>query len=245
MTVLVTGGTGRAGAELVRQLRAGGHEVRVASRSAGEDRVVVDYASGAGLVAALDGIDTVVHCVGGTAGTDRSALEAVVRAARAVAARPHLIYLSIVGVDRIPLGYYRGKYAAELSLEASGLPFTVQRATQFHQLVGGLVKVLCRPPVALVPQGVAFQPISTATVATRLVELVQAGPGVRAPDVGGPEVLSLRELAEQFLAAGGRHRRLVDLPLPGRVVGSLKSGANLTADHALPGPTFADYLRSR
>ncbi len=245
MTVLVTGGTGRAGSELVRQLRSGGHEVRVASRSAGEGRTVVDYASGAGLVAALDGADSVVHCVGGTAGTDRSALEAVVRTARAMATRPHLIYLSIVGVDRIPLGYYRGKYAAELSLEASGLPFTVQRATQFHELVAGLVKVLCRPPIALVPQGIAFQPLSTTAVATRLIELIQAGPSGRTEDIGGPEVLGIRVLTEQFLAAAGRHRRLVDLRLPGRVAGSLESGANLTPDHAQSGPTFTDYLRSR
>ena len=243
--MLVTGGTGRAGVELVRQLRTGGRDVRVASRSAGAGRTVVDYVSGAGLAAALSGVDTVVHCVGGTAGPDRTALDSVVRAARAVSGQPHLIYLSIVGVDQIPVGYYRGKYAAELSLEASGLPFTVQRATQFHELIADWLGVLVRLPIGLAPQGISFQPISVETVATRLVDLVQAGASGRAEDIGGPEVLGIRELAEQFLAATGRRRRLVGVRLPGRTVHALESGANLTPEHALPGLSFADYLRAR
>ena len=130
--------------------------------------------------------------------------------------RPHLLYVSIVGVDRNPLPYYKAKLAAEAVIEAAELPHTILRATQFHSLLDGLLGRLARLPVLPVPRGVRFQPIDAGEVATRVVALVGAGPSGRAPDMGGPEVRGIDELARAWLRARGRSRRIVAFPIAGR-----------------------------
>src|SRR2546429_5743133 len=120
--ILVTGGTGALGRVLVALLREGGHEVRVLSRRTGADLL-----TGAGLAEALDGTDVIVHCA-----TDGRHDVDATRNLIAAASGQHLVYVSIVGIDRIPFPYYRLKLACERLVEECGLPWTTLRATQFH-----------------------------------------------------------------------------------------------------------------
>jgi hypothetical protein len=124
-------------------------------------------------------------------------------AARAAGA-PHLVYVSIVGVDRVPVPYYRIKLEVEQLVEASCLPWTVLRATQFHDLVASALRVLTRPPVVLLPAGTAFQPVDVRDVAPRLVELALAPATGRGADLGGPQVRAVTDLSRAYLDAVGR-----------------------------------------
>jgi uncharacterized protein YbjT (DUF2867 family) len=145
--LLVTGGTGTLGRLVVPPLRAAGCQVRVLIRRSHEsgegiEFMIGDLATGEGIEAAVDGVETIVHLAGSARGDEDKARN-LVRAASTVGA-PHLVYISVVGADRIPVvsgvdramfGYFASKCAAEKVVEDSGLPWTTLRATQFHDLM--------------------------------------------------------------------------------------------------------------
>ncbi|WP_432094220.1 SDR family oxidoreductase [Streptomyces sp. bgisy100] len=247
-TVLVTGGTGTLGRAVVRRLLDDGRPVRVLSRRprAEADRMPYTWATGdlrtgEGLDAALDGVTAVIHCATANGRGDVEATRLLTEAAQR-AGRPHLVYISIVGIDRLPLGYYRAKLAAERLIEHSGLPWTVLRATQFHDLVARMTSAQRRLPVVLTVAGVRFQPVDVREVADRLAELA-AGPAAgRVADMGGPEIRDATDLARSCLRAAGVRRRVVPLRLPGALVAGLRRGGNLVPDRAVGRITFEEFL---
>ncbi|MFB8182322.1 SDR family oxidoreductase [Streptomyces sp. NPDC055966] len=242
-TILVTGGTGTLGRRVTERLRADGQVVRVLSRHA-QPYAVDLRAGGAGLDAALAGVGTVVHCASSPRGGDEQAAGRLVSAARR-AGVTHLVYISIVGVDRVPLGYYRSKLAVERLIEESGLGFTLLRATQFHDLVATVLGALARSPVLPLPAGVPDQPVEVTEVADRLAELALAAPAGRVPDMGGPEVRSFDSLARAYLKATGRRRGVVRVPLPGRTYRAFRAGGHLAPERAVGQVTFEEYLERR
>ncbi len=173
-------------------------------------------------------------------GAARHLIEAARRAGR-----PHLAYISIVGIDRMPFAYYKSKLAAEGQVESSGLPWTVLRATQFHDLILRGCQALARLPVMPVPARTSFQPIDASEVAGRLAELAVGPAAGRVPDMGGPEVRGFAELARSYLAASGRHRPVLPVRLPGAVSASFRRGDHLTPDHAVGRKTFEQFLSER
>lgn len=246
--ILVTGGTGVLGRPVVGRLLAAGHaEVRAMSRrprpaDGGVEWVAADLRTGQGVEAAVAGVGTIVHCAGFTGRkAEVETVRTLVRAALRSPTPPHLVYISIVGIDRIRLGYYLGKLEAERLIEDSGLPFTILRATQFHDLVRVVLAVSAKAPVMLVP-AVRFQPIEVGEVADRLVELALGKPAGRVPDIGGPQAGDARELARSYLRATGRRRRILAVRLPGRAFRALAQGANLTPGPPFGRRTFEDYL---
>ncbi|GAA4793107.1 SDR family oxidoreductase [Streptomyces ziwulingensis] len=242
-TTLVTGGTGTLGRLVAGRLRTDGHEVRVLSRRT--PPYAVDLREGgAGLGAAVDGVDTVVHCASTPRGGDERAAAHLIEAARRAGVR-HLVYISIVGVDRVPYGYYRAKFAVERLVEESGLGWTVLRTTQFHDLVARVLGALSGPPVLVLPARIADQPIEVAEVAARLAQLAGGAPAGRAADMGGPEVRSFESLARAYLAATGRRRAVVKVPLVGRTYREFRAGGHLAPDRAVGKGTFEEYLAGR
>lgn len=244
-TTLVTGGTGTLGRHVTELLRADGHEVRVLSRHA--TPYAVDLrdaracAPGGALGAALAGVDTVVHCATSPRGGDEEAARHLVDAARR-AGVGHVVHISIVGVDRVPFGYYKSKLAVERLLEASGLGVTILRATQFHDLVLKVLETSAKLPVMLLPAGVRDQPIEVTEVAERLARLAGSAPAGRVPDIGGPEVRPLEDLARSYLRATGRRRPLLPVPLAGRAYRAFRAGGHLTPDRAVGRGTFEEFL---
>lgn len=242
-SILVTGGTGRPGRPTVELLRSAGHDVRVLSRHEAQGRVVGDLRSGHGIREAVAGAGTVVHLATRNSFGDVALMRTLLDASHA-AGVGHVVYLSIVGVDRIPLGYYRQKLDAEHLLESSGLPHTILRATQFHELVAGLFAAQRFLPVVFAPK-ISFQPIAVGDVAARLAELAGGEPAGRVPDVGGPEQLPARELARQWAAAASVHRTIVPVSVPGRTFAAVAAGHNLVPGPAFGTTTFADFLAAR
>lgn len=246
MPVLVTGGTGNVGNRVVARLSAAVPEVRVLSRheaitTTGVVSVVADLSTGEGLAAALRGVETVVHCAGSAWGDDAKA--AVLVRAAAAAGVTHLVHISVVGVDRIPLesrfdralfGYYGAKLTAEQVVIDSGLRYSLLRATQFHDLVWTLVRQLARLPVVPVPDW-SFQPVDAGDVADRLTALALGAPSGRVPDLGGPQRYPLADLVRSYLGATSRRRPLLPVRLPGRAARAFAAGANLTTGDATLG----------
>ena len=245
--VLITGATGTLGRKLVGAATEAGHHVRAMSRRSHVGYTGVHWAQGnllanTGVEAAVEGVDVVVHCATqGTGDKDVTSTENLIAAARK-AGVTHIVYVSIVGVDQIPLPYYKTKLRSEHALEASGVAHTVLRATQFHDLIKMTFSIQRFSPLLWTFRGVRFQPIDTRDVATRLVELIDCEPAGRVADIGGPAVHTHAELAHMYLAARGSRRPVVQTPVPGRIVAAYRSGANLVPDNPVGGIGFAEYL---
>jgi uncharacterized protein YbjT (DUF2867 family) len=248
-TILVTGATGTLGRQLVPRLLAAGHQVRALSRhpnrpeAAGVEWLVADLRKGIGLAAAVSGSDVIVHCASAQRG-DLQAARQLVDAARG-AGTPHVVYISIVGVDRVPLGYYKTKLAVEQLLSESGLPLTILRATQFHDLVLTMFTAQRRLPVLMVPSRTSVQPVDAGEVAERLAELAGAQPAGRVDDFGGPEELDGVDLARRYLRAFGRRRLVLPVRIPGRTGAAYREGLHMVPAHRSGRITFDEFLATR
>lgn len=247
-TVLITGATGTLGRQVVPAAGAAGHRVRALSRrshagDAGPARWYQgDLLTGDGIDAAVDGVDVVVHCATQATGDkDVTSMDSLVAAARR-AGVVNIIYVSIVGIDRVPLPYYQTKLRVERALQACDVDHTVVRATQFHDLIKTIFAIQRFSPVLCTLREVRFQPIDTYDVAARLIELVDAEPAGRVADIGGPAVHTHADLGRQYLAARGGRRAVVQLPVPGRIGAGYRSGANLAPDNPVGTIGFTDFL---
>lgn len=249
-TILVTGATGTLGRALVRRLLTTETQVRALSRTpptAQETNlawVAGDLRSGAGIDDALTDVDVIIHCATTSGRGDVRMTRNLLAAARK-ADHPQLIYISIVGIENIPLFYYRDKLEAERLIEQSGLPWTILRATQFHDLVAAMTLVQRWLPVVVVPSGMRFQPVDVRDVAARLAELATGPPAGRVPDLGGPQVRDARQLAQATMTATGRRKPVVSVPIPGKISRGFRAGANLAPEHATGRTTFEQFLETR
>ncbi|MEV4750431.1 SDR family oxidoreductase [Streptosporangium amethystogenes subsp. fukuiense] len=237
--ILITGGTGVLGRHVVDRLARAGLPARVLSRTRGPH--IGDLTTGAGLGPALGGVNTVIHL----ASDPRDSSADVEAARRLIAATPpeaHLVYISIVGVDRHPYTYYRHKHEVEKLIEDSGLPYTILRTTQFHNLVVLKLVKLAKSKVMPVPAGTDVQPVEVTEVAERMVELALGAPAGRVPDMGGPEIVSAAEAARTYLRVTGRRGLVMPLPVPGRVAAAFRRGVHLAPDHPDGRGTFADFV---
>jgi uncharacterized protein YbjT (DUF2867 family) len=255
--ILVTGGTGTLGRHVVPRLRAAGCDVRVLSRHRhppedGVEFMTGDLATGEGAQAAVAGVGTVVHLAGSAKGDEDKARN-LVRAASRAGVR-HLVYISVVGSDRIPVtsgvdramfGYFAAKRAAEQVVADSGLPWTMMRATQFHDLVLMVARQLAKLPVLPVPAGFRFQPVDADEVAAQLVELTLGPPAGLVPDLGGPRVYRGADLVRGYLQASHQHRPIVSVWLPGKAARAVRAGANLSPERAVGHQGWEDFLAER
>ncbi|MFI5692387.1 SDR family oxidoreductase [Kribbella sp. NPDC051586] len=238
-SILVTGGTGTLGRPTVTRLRAADHQVRVLSRKPGPDHVVADLTSGAGLQAAVEGTDVIVHLATSQGRRDVQQASNLLTAA---AGMKHVVVMSIAGIDRIPLPYYRSKLAAERLVAESGVPYTILRATQFHNLIDRVLSAQRFFPAVIAPS-IPLQPIAVEDVAVRLTELVDQAPlNGRAPDIGGPERRSVPELARQWKQVRASSRPVVPVRLGGRTFRAFADGAAMVDGPPYGHLTFGEYL---
>lgn len=250
-TVLVTGGTGMLGSVLVPALCNAEHDVRVLSRSpdSGSDErasvVQGDLRDPDSVAPALEGVSTVVHAA---TSPRRRTRPVDVEGTRhllercAAAAVGHFLFPSIVGVDRHPLRYYRAKWEAEQAVEAGPVPWTIARATQFHDLLDAIFGMLARSPVVPYGRGFVFQPVATAEYVDTLVDLVGEGPSGRAPDTGGPEVRPLKDLLGTWLEGRGKRRLTLPVPIRGRTGRAFRQGVHTCPDRAVGAVTWEQHL---
>jgi uncharacterized protein YbjT (DUF2867 family) len=156
----------------------------------------------------------------------------------------HIVYVSIVGIDRIPFGYYQHKLAAENLIKNGGVPWSILRATQFHPFLDLLLQTAMRLPIVPLPTDFQFQVIDPSEVAQRLVESADAGPAGHLPDIGGPEILRLGDMAKAWLAVQRRRKLVVPLWLPGKVANGFRQGYNTTPEGRYGRITWAEWLQA-
>jgi uncharacterized protein YbjT (DUF2867 family) len=255
---LVTGGAHGLGAEVVRALQTRGEYPRILSRrlftGASDDIewVVGDLRNGAGLTEALAGVSTVIHCA---SSAREPAFATEIQGAQNLSERAreagvaHLIYISIVGVDRSEYPYYVAKREAERIFSTGATPWSILRATQFHDLVYALLRDQDTGAIPLrVKPNMRFQSVAREEVAMRLIELADAAPAGYAPPMSGPELLTIEEMARAYLATLGRVNAVDTLPMNGKPLSPFQTGVNLVphATFATRGrQTWVEYLRNR
>lgn len=244
-SVLVTGATGTLGRPLVTALRDHGHHVRTLSRRPGAGTHTGDLTTGAGLEAAAAGVQVVIHAASDARRFGRSDLDQTRHLLGVLSDADHIVYVSIVGIENMAFGYYRHKLACEREIEASGVPHTIVRATQFHELTAKILHAAERFVVAPLPVNFRFQSVAAAEVAAHVADLaVGRKPLGRAPDFGGPQVLSLGEMARIWRSVRGRPRAVVPLWVPGRFGSSFRRGVNTCPEQAVGTQTWAEFVAS-
>lgn len=243
--IAVAGGTGVLGRHVVEVARQRGHDVVALALSTG-----VDLVAGTGLDGALDGVDAVVDVTSIQTQSARASEKffgAVTRhllEAEKAAGVGHHVALSIVGVDKAPYGYYTGKVLQEGLVTEGDVPWSLMRATQFHEFAGQIMDRLRRGPVVIAPR-MRSQPVAASEVAGRLIDLVEAGPSGRVADFGGPREEQVVDMVRAYKVATGTKVWILPVPLPGALGRALRDGSLVTdgdADHGTQ--TYADWLRS-
>jgi uncharacterized protein YbjT (DUF2867 family) len=262
MTILVTGGTGHLGRRVVELLVRDGHRVRVLARRPQDDPAVSwvqgDLATGEGIPEAVADVETIVHAATHSPSAQRGRLKArdLVRSptdvdirgtetlvhAAAQASVEHVIHVSIVGLERTArLPYSRVKLRAEGYVRSGGVPWSIARATPFYWLLERFLDNALNRPVAMVPRNVRMQCVDSDEFARFLVTCVTDGQRGERMDFAGPEALTMREMAEQFMAARGLDKRIREIRLPGRVERAITAGNTSSSGHRGT-RTWAEWL---
>ncbi len=246
MKAAVVGATGTLGTLVTTELAQRGHEVRALSRKSPE--YPVDLTTGDGLEQALSGCDVVVDASNQASGDAREVL--VQGSTRLLAAEQavgvgHHIGVSIVGCDRMQIGYYKVKLEQEQVVENSPVPWSILRATQFHELIAATLARAARLGVLPVPRA-RMQSVACADVAAEIARLAEGGPLGGRREIAGPEVIESQVMARQWRAGTHRHVLLVPFRLPGKLGRALRAGL-LTADEpdVLGTTTFVDWLAAQ
>jgi uncharacterized protein YbjT (DUF2867 family) len=244
MRIAVAGGTGVVGHHAVEVARERGHEVVVLTRSAG-----ADLTTGEGVADRLAGVAAVIDATN-VRSQRRAAAEAffagvtrtLLTAGRDAGVGHHVV-LSIVGIDDVDSGYYAGKRLQERVAAEGGVPWSVLRATQFHEFAQQALGFARLGRFSLVPRMLS-QPVAAREVGAALVDLATGDPVGRAPDLAGPEVHQMTDLARRVAERDGR--RVVPVRLPGRAGAAMRSGALLPRGDGPRGRiTFDEWLASR
>ncbi|WP_329405628.1 NAD(P)H-binding protein [Nocardia vinacea] len=245
-TILLTGGTGTLGRHVTPLLVEAGFKIRMLSRNSHESSdgiefVTGDLLEGTGVEAAVDGTEIILHLAGGPKGDDAATRHLVDAAAKAGV--QHIVYIGVVGAGKLPIGYFQAKFAAEQAIIESGVPYTILRAAQFHDLALKTARAMAKSPIVPAPGAVLWQPVDSREVAARLVELTRGAPAGRVPDLVGPAVYTMAELIRGYLKAEGKRRLFLPVPVPGKIGRAYRAKENLTLDGATVGElTWENFL---
>ena len=227
--IAIIGGSGTVGHHIVATLKQRGCTVRVLSRSSAEHPV--DLRTGVGLEAALAGCETVVQAANSTRAADQVLVKGSRRLVEAAsrAGVGHIVNVSIVGIDDVPIGYYRAKLAQEAVMREGDVPFSIVRSTQFHELVLAALAFTARLRIS--PRGeLPLQPVTSAEAGAVIADVAERAPTGAITNVAGPAIESLSALAREYSRAQPARRLPVALPLIGAPGRALKRGALTCAD---------------
>ena len=251
MRILVTGSTGQLGSALLKQLKGSDYKVKISSRRQPKEIgdyewVYSDLLSGEGLEEAVKDVDVIIHAA--TSPVKHSKMVEVSGFREFLSKVQHIkhfIYPSIVGIDGIPFKYYKQKYEAEDLLKNSLIPHTIVRATQFHHFIENIFLSKSLFKRYLVPGNFKFQSVDVSEYANHLIGLLEKGPQGRAEDFGGPEIMTLREMAEMKININNETNKVLSFSLPGKLSKSFSDGKNTSPSRKMGKITFEKYLCNR
>lgn len=250
MRILVTGSTGQLGSALLKQLKGLDYQVKITSRRKPKEVdftwVYSDLLFGEGLEEAVKDVDVIIHAA--TSPTKNSKNIEVTGFEKLLSKLQHIklfIYPSIVGIDEIPFKYYRLKYKAEELLKNSSVPYTIARATQFHSFVESLL--LSKPFFKryIIPGRIKFQSVDVNEFARYLIELVNKGPQGKLDDFCGPDIMTLREMAELKIRINNETNAILSIPFSGKLYNSLIEGKNTNPMQRRGIISYEEYLMNK
>lgn len=249
---LLTGATGALGQRLKAQLLEDGHDLRAASRDPPDtgdvEWVRVDLVDGTGMREAVDGVETVVHAASDATGdseaVDLRGTERLLRAAED-ANVTNFLYVSIVGIDAIPYSYYEHKLQAEQTVTDSSVPSTIIRSTQFHPFLASILSTVSRLPIWPLPTQWRLQPIHVDEAASLIAQYATPNASGRVEDIGGPSVLTVRELAEVYRQVRGKRSPIVRIPIPGKVARAFRVGAATCPERTVGSVSWREWLEAQ
>ncbi|MEK7257740.1 MAG: NAD(P)H-binding protein [Bacteroidota bacterium] len=249
--ILITGGTGLLGKSLASILKENLLPYTLASRSkppGGAPWTPLDLVTGEGIEQAVAGKRIIFHLASATRKPSRQAdVEGTKRLLEAAAKNgvAHFIFISIVGIEKVPMKYYKLKLEAEREIIASGLPYSILRATQFHEFVDFLLRKTLAAPFAWLPKKGLVQPIETRAAAWKLFQLMKGRPLNGTVEIAGAEILTAGELAKSWLKIQGKRRLILNLPPIGSALRAIAAGGLTKKEAAVDCQTWQDWLAEK
>jgi uncharacterized protein YbjT (DUF2867 family) len=250
LRILVTGSTGHLGSALLNQLKGSDYKVKITSRKKPKgsehfEWIYSDLFSGEGLEEAVKDVDVIIHSATSpnkhSKVVEVSGFNEFLRKAKHI---KHFIYPSIVGIDEIPLNYYKHKLEAEILLKNSSIPHTIVRSTQFHHFIDNLF--LSKPVLKryIVPGNFKCQSVDVNEFANHLIGILDKGPQGKIEDFGGPDIVTLKEMADLKIKINNEDNKVLSISLPGKLFKAFSDGKNTNPVRKMGRNTFEDFLRS-
>ena len=252
MRALVTGASGLLGQSLLAQEVPQNIIVRTTSRREPQQYssswMRADIQTGEGVEDVVRDIDVIVNAASSprqsTIETDVDGTRRLLAAAKR-AGVSHVVHISIIGIEKVPLAYYRAKVAAEHVVKEAGIPYTIVRGTQFHPFVRQLASAMLKGPFAFVPAGWLVQPIDVHEFAATVWRYASQPPCKCTVHVAGPEILEYTDVVRTMLAADSRKALVLPLPMPGRMSAALRSGALTDSTAKMGTVTWKEWCARR
>lgn len=249
--ILVTGATGNLGKHLCVLLEAAGLEYITTTRNksmANDKQVFLDLKTGEGIIEACQNKKTIFHLASGTKKANRQTEVDSVKQFMDVAKKnglEHFIFISIVGIEKVPVKYYKYKVEAENIIKDSGVPYTILRATQFHEFIENMLNGFLKYKIGFLPLKGKNQPVETKLVAQKLLDIYKAGPVNGTVELGGPEVLTFKEMATAWQAYTGKKKIIIPVPPMGKALSAINSGALTNGILTKGSYTWEQYLKQK
>lgn len=231
--ILITGGTGTLGKRLCQLLDSQKTSYTIGTRKESNDprMVTMDLIHNTGLREAVAGKELIFHLATDMK-KDTKITQNLLKALGGQS-KVHLVYISIVGIEDIPFSYYRKKLASENAIKHSGIPFTIVRATQFHEFAHSIITNLLKYRIGILPKKIVLQTIDVSLVAKELVNVSQKPPENKTYELGGAEILNLGQMAAIWLKVTGKRRWILNIPILGKLGKALRYGS-LTTRYSKP-----------
>ena len=245
--ILITGGTGLLGKTVCQILDSKGITYQIASHQQlrPDNSVFMDLRTGEGMQNAVRDKSVILHLASDKKHPDNDVYGTahLLNSLKKQALCPHFIYISIVGVEELAMPYFKQKVQIEQMVIKSGLPYSIVKATQFHEYIDSQLTSFFRFGIGLLPKNILVQPVSVVSVANVLADLCMSGATYEIQSLGGPEVLKLEELASQWLQHRKESKKYLPLPLWGKSGKKLKDGVLTYPQKKLKGVNWSSWLK--
>lgn len=244
--ILVTGGTGLLGKAVCALLskRGIGYAVATHKKPVDGNMVHMDLTIAEGMDTAILNRKVILHLASDKKHPDNdvSGTKKLLQEIVKLNYNAHFIYISIVGIDELPMPYFRQKLQVEQEIKKSGVTYSIIRATQFHNYIDQILKQFLKFPLGILPHKVPVQPIDVSVVAEQLVNMCFEQPSNHTENIGGKEVLSLEEIAAVWLNIQNKRKTIVNMPLWGKAGRSLKAGSLTCANKTSEGKDWKQWV---
>jgi len=252
--ILITGGTGILGKSLCSlfEQRSIPFTTSTHKQALKNNMVIMNIETGEGIKEAVSGKKIILHLASDKKHPDNdvSGTQKLINEIKHQGLNLHFIYISIVGIEKLPMTYFKQKLQTEELIKKSGISWSILRATQFHNYVDQILKQLLKLPIGILPKKVPIQPIDVLPVAEKLLEISFQEPTYRTDNIGGKEILSLETLSQSWMAIQNIKKPLLNLPLWGSTGNNLINGALTCSQKTNEGRNWQqwlneNYLRAR